>query len=359
MLGGGLYLLTATPYTGGGPTVNTLINPGKQSSLSTGSGPFDSYSLITMSDGSAQGVGSNRPYGGYGLGKYLPISSPGLLGYVSFSPVAIPQISSAADIRITTDGTSIILNRTGSLDILGGTVSASNSNGTGVVSALRIVSPDSISYIGSDYHNTTPDLSVTVPMVSINGAILLLDVVRPEWTGGTAKYTIRAQSGVPAATQVECGTALAYQLNSAYGQYNCLAITQDGSVWAWGNGNSFGQIGNGTTMAQSTPIQLTTIPERVIQVATDGASSFALTASGKVYGWGISGIPGPAATRPTPALIPGLSNIIEISAYAFNILARAADGSVWCWGENYLDSLGTGTANPVYTIKQVPNINLN
>ncbi len=41
----------------------------------------------------------------------------------------------------------------------------------------------------------------------------------------------------------------------AAGEGHSLALKGDGTVWAWG-GNGYGQLGDGTTMDRSTPVQV-------------------------------------------------------------------------------------------------------
>ena len=39
------------------------------------------------------------------------------------------------------------------------------------------------------------------------------------------------------------------------GDYHTVALKSDGTVWAWGR-NNFGQLGNGTQTSQLTPVQV-------------------------------------------------------------------------------------------------------
>ena len=54
---------------------------------------------------------------------------------------------------------------------------------------------------------------------------------------------------------------------------------------------------------------------------------------------------GAPITSYIPAQVPGLTNIIAISAGWFHILALKSDGTVWDWGNNSNGELGDGTSN--------------
>ena len=95
--------------------------------------------------------------------------------------------------------------------------------------------------------------------------------------------------------------------------------------------------------------------------------------SGNVYSWGghTWGLLGRGGLSDclTPTLIPGLSNVVEIStnasssdpsaAFLLNVLVRLKDGSVWGWGQNYYGELGNGTTATAVTPVQAVGINLN
>jgi alpha-tubulin suppressor-like RCC1 family protein len=77
----------------------------------------------------------------------------------------------------------------------------------------------------------------------------------------------------------------------ACGGLNCCALLANGTLKCWGY-NTFGQVGDGTTVDRSTPVQVLTglgSPlTNVVDVAIGGYHSCALNASNDVYCWGQS-----------------------------------------------------------------------
>lgn len=70
------------------------------------------------------------------------------------------------------------------------------------------------------------------------------------------------------------------------GDRNGFAITTNNLVYAWGN-NEFGQLGDGTKLSRSTPIEITNnFEDTVISLAIGTHFTVALTANGSVYTWG-------------------------------------------------------------------------
>lgn len=79
------------------------------------------------------------------------------------------------------------------------------------------------------------------------------------------------------------------------GSSHCLAVLSDGTLWAWGS-NQHGQLGDGTQLDKSVPVQI-----------------------GKDNDW------------------------VEVSAGTDYSLATKKDGSLWAWGSNDCGQLGDGT----------------
>ncbi|XP_058054803.1 probable E3 ubiquitin-protein ligase HERC4 [Anopheles bellator] len=73
----------------------------------------------------------------------------------------------------------------------------------------------------------------------------------------------------------------------ASGQYHCLALTNNGELYAWGS-NAYGQLGIGTTNEKvATPtlvVSLAGVP--IAFIACGGNHSFAVSKSGAIFGWG-------------------------------------------------------------------------
>lgn len=131
----------------------------------------------------------------------------------------------------------------------------------------------------------------------------------------------------------------------AVGHRNAAAITEDGSLYMWGD-NSCGQIGDGTTEDRLTPVKVMDNVESVyLQDQGDSkAWSGAITKDGSLYMWGYNGTgqlgDGTTIDRTSPVRI--LSNVTAVSLEAFGSSgAVQRDGSLYVWGENYDSHLKT------------------
>jgi uncharacterized delta-60 repeat protein len=109
--------------------------------------------------------------------------------------------------------------------------------------------------------------------------------------------------------------------------------------------NIFGELGDGTTVARPSPVD--TVLTDVVEVSAGAYHVLSRRADGTVWasGWNAFGQlgDGSTTTRATPVKVQGLSNVVSISAGVFHSLAVTADGSVWAWGWNVLGQLGDGT----------------
>ena len=148
-------------------------------------------------------------------------------------------------------------------------------------------------------------------------------------------------------------TAPAY----AFGARHTLELS-DGVIYAAGD-NSYGQLGDGTTINRDLPVALPITGVAIIKVASGWHHSLALRSDGTVLAWGRNdsaqlgfGSSSSSATL-TPTMIPGLGNVIALAAGQSHSLALKADGTVWAWGSNtYGQSVGTGTV-PILIPTQV------
>jgi len=143
-----------------------------------------------------------------------------------------------------------------------------------------------------------------------------------------------------------------------------LAIRSDGTVWAAGQ-NDAGQLGQVGPVSSSTPLQAPGLTG-AIAVAAGDWHAVVLRSGGTVWAWGDGshgqlGTPefpdGPDWRRATPAQVPGLSGVVAVAAGFWHTLAVKSDGTVWSWGSNNEGELGDGgLVNRRYSPGQVPGL---
>lgn len=126
------------------------------------------------------------------------------------------------------------------------------------------------------------------------------------------------------------------------GRGHVLALQRDGSVWAWG-WNGMGQLGDGTQIDRTRPVQVRNVNDATAISAGSLTHSLALRSDGLVLAWGnnYSGQLGDAALpqRPIAKLVPGLADIVAISAGSSHNVAMMGSGAVYVWGSNLAGQL--------------------
>jgi alpha-tubulin suppressor-like RCC1 family protein len=182
--------------------------------------------------------------------------------------------------------------------------------------------------------------------------------------GTVPPYVAQEAPALRGATTIACGEQADY------------AAMSDGRVLAWGI-NANGLLGN-TPLAElevtaqphppvAMPTETLPMP-KVVDVKSAGRHVLALTAEGTVFAWGNgqSGqlgigdmpvinfkthVPAPMAYVPFPVRVAALSGVTASAAGFMHSLALLEDGSVWAWGENQFGQIGDGTvvnrASPV------------
>lgn len=175
------------------------------------------------------------------------------------------------------------------------------------------------------------------------------DMPNKYWGNNTASFKL-IQVPVTNVTAIHAGREWA------------LAVKDDGTVWAWGM-NFQGNFGDGTSedFSVSPVCQLMPVPARISDVRyldTNGEGCFAVTDDGSVWAWG-SNVFSPSAdpkntaygllgdfstneTRPAPFKVGMLSDVKAISQGTEHVLVLKDDGSVWAWGTDYNGQLGDG-----------------
>ncbi|MDR2017364.1 MAG: hypothetical protein LBQ00_00490 [Syntrophobacterales bacterium] len=141
----------------------------------------------------------------------------------------------------------------------------------------------------------------------------------------------------------------------AGGGWRSLALKYDGTVWTWG-WNGWSTLGDGTNDSKPhpTPVQVKNLTG-IKAIAGGYNYVLVLKYDGTVWAWGQndgSGELGDGTTtnRNTPVQVKGkdgvgyLTGITALAAGSNHSLAIKSDGSVWAWGYNPWGQLGDGTS---------------
>jgi hypothetical protein len=167
--------------------------------------------------------------------------------------------------------------------------------------------------------------------------------------GGAAQFLT-----VPALSNV----ALLAPAMSDY--WDCASLT-NGTVECWGVANSFGQLGNGTTMTSTTPVAVTGLAN-VTQVCAGADHACALSGS-RVYCWGNNSNGqlgnGTTTNSSTPVQVMSLAGVESIACGGLHTCAITNNlfAIVECWGSNAFGQLGNNTTTDAHAPVQANNLN--
>ena len=133
----------------------------------------------------------------------------------------------------------------------------------------------------------------------------------------------------------------------AAGQRHTCALTLAGGVKCWGD-NALGQLGDGTNVPSSTPVDVQGLSSGVAAIVANGGFSCALTEAGGVKCWGGNTVgavgDGTNLNRNAPVDVVGLtSGVTALAAGGGHVCALMATGGLKCWGYNGNGQLGDGT----------------
>ena len=133
----------------------------------------------------------------------------------------------------------------------------------------------------------------------------------------------------------------------ASGAFHGLALRSDGTVAAWGS-NAAGQLGHGSN--NSSELNFVTVSglANVAAISAGQYHSAALSNDGSVWAWGSNaqgqvGASSMAATYAVPAQVGTLAGVTAIASGGRHNLALLAGGTVMAWGANESGQLGDGT----------------
>lgn len=173
------------------------------------------------------------------------------------------------------------------------------------------------------------------------------------WKSNNANFADHIASVSPTVVN---GLASGVTSVSAGFEHACAVVA--GAAKCWG-GNTDGELGDGTLMSTSTPVQVQGLSVNVSAVTAGGTdweygsshSCAIVTGAARCWGGNDSGQLGNATTAGsrTPVPVSGLGSDVTSIAAGFGNSCAIADGAAKCWGNGQRGQLGDG-----YAVVQMP-----
>lgn len=170
------------------------------------------------------------------------------------------------------------------------------------------------------------------------------------WGDNSSGQVGNGLSSDPVAAPVQImqrGTTPGSWSSVSAGANHSMAISNvRGTLYAWG-GNSQGQVGNGGTGVQTSPIQIG-LMEEWTHVAGGASHTIGRRSDGTLWGWGSGEFSQSGASQLQtlqPTQIGSLRTWTSVAAGANHSAALQVDGnfqSLWTWGRNDKGQLGNG-----------------
>ncbi|XP_022131000.2 probable E3 ubiquitin-protein ligase HERC2 [Pieris rapae] len=149
------------------------------------------------------------------------------------------------------------------------------------------------------------------------------------------------------------------------GGKHALALTADGKVYSWGEGED-GKLGHGNRLTLESPRLIESLAgERVVNIACGSAHSACVTARGHLYTWGMGEYGrlghGDDNTQLSPKMVEALASfrVIQVACGSRDAqtLALTACGKVFSWGDGDFGKLGRGGSDGCAVPMNVERLN--
>ena len=188
----------------------------------------------------------------------------------------------------------------------------------------------------SGYIHTPRLIMKDVVSVSGNNTIFAIKPDKSLWSWGTL-WRYRGDNNRRASLKPVKIMDNVEQVSSS--STHTLALKTDGTLFAWG-GNQCGALGIGNTTDKSKPVRVNTKAlgkRKILKIAARNGESFAITEDGSVWGWGEPNIVNPFCKdepRLTPVRIDDMDNVKDVASGQYKEIYLKNDGTVWEWTED-------------------------
>lgn len=127
--------------------------------------------------------------------------------------------------------------------------------------------------------------------------------------------------------------------------FHTCAIRVDGSLWCWGS-NIAGELGDGTTKSRTRPVRVHA-EGTWASVDTGWAYTCGVQTDATLWCWGNNyrgklGNGGNGGHRALPLQVGSDNDWATVSTGRDHTCGTRADGTLWCWGDDYYGQVGDG-----------------
>ncbi|RFC53136.1 RCC1 domain-containing protein [Brumimicrobium aurantiacum] len=163
------------------------------------------------------------------------------------------------------------------------------------------------------------------------------------WGSNPSSIIVMGSSTYTVATPTQVGTDTDW-LTMSVGVEHLLAQKQDSTLWSWGGGEGLGF--GGTPSVTNTPQQISN--DKWISFSTGFNTSYGIKEDGTLWSWGRNSYgqlgDGTTIDRLVPTQIGNDNNWSTVQAgNSQTVMATKTDGTVWYWGgTNYYGEYGNG-----------------
>jgi alpha-tubulin suppressor-like RCC1 family protein len=131
----------------------------------------------------------------------------------------------------------------------------------------------------------------------------------------------------------------------ACGYNHTAAVKTDGTLWTWGY-DMYGQLGTGSNISLSSPIQTIAGGTNWNQVSCGGNFTAAIKTDGTMWLWGNNSYGQIGDVSSPTQIIAGGNDWKKVSCGYGHAIATKTDGTLWTWGQNNRGQLGNGIVTP-------------
>lgn len=168
---------------------------------------------------------------------------------------------------------------------------------------------------------------------------------------GSSLYTWGMQSGIDGSQQSSPVLVPGTWSSVSRGVDVTYGIRTDGTLWGWGS-NISGLLGINRTGIADSPALVGSMSENWLMVSAGWYGGHAIRADGTLWGWGsnLRGQVGDGTTlaRTSPVQVGALTSWAHVAVNLDeSVTAVRTDGTLWGWGKSIIGVIPTTTSSPV------------